>query len=1049
VFVGTAAQGHLWMIKNQDVCETATYTFLTECYKTIVTDQFIYSLTHNNTVLIHLMRHLDSHHSGAIYTLLKGEGDRLKGSTSSSSSSSSRSTSSSKVASKSQRRDSSDSKSTRALLSKTLVQQVADPLLVGAMDFMGLNHICANTDGKAMVLCKSTEDQIAALRDASLAGGKRRPRTSSNAAASQTSPSSPSRRVAAHGWNLISTNFHSVKSMLDQFRNWIGSDDTLTKDDWSILLECWTLSSSVISSLRRPLHPLQSLQWASKDDLIPAIAVKRSIYGKLAHLEFAADRFMRAAMLWSLSDVPVSQAIGRLMEKLKKGKKESRVKLMQDACVELLRHVLLGSSQRMDLVERDRPEFVDVVYAILAEQCAPLVGQVVLESPMDNFELDSAIVLLEETMAKLEFNIQKTSDVVNSFLTAAVVLDVEGEIQEKASPLDDFYQTQTLEERQLWMTTLALVVLMLKRGDGEALLARRNASFKGSLQLTTPDIYLLKLPEAFLVPYLTTHSHLMFETGSPTGRQDDLQTKVEAALESPSSSVSSESSLLDDGSSPSPAVTTATSTATTAADAATSPVPPLLATSATATTSTSDSTSDSTSNPSVGSCEKRPSKLALLLAQTMPWMCLEILVVAGPSIFPSPFAQELLSCSSVRFFPWLKFSMATHSGLTHLFSGSPAQVESAPSSPPRSSSPMESPASDDPPSLFTSNSMNPILLTAYLEAQVLPQLNPSPKVPLSQTHPSPPVPSTPPSSARIGPVSSPMSLRKQATTASSASSSSTDSPPSAVTTSLPFEQYLQDLILLSSRYIAHISMPSDEISQLLGYTTSDLVIKTNPHNTHPPVSLEGIWKEFHREYLTDSRYKFITNVPPLIPPVKGPAYQQQIPEHFYLFKLQGMLCALTEKASTTCPELSSRLPEIAAHILKELSAAQVQDKLQDSIRLLCMPIQGNFESSIVRLVEHHPTSLIQFLKKYLPMSDMAKWRTTLSVLLSHVSNPNYPDATWCLEETLKHMARNLPSEDFLNLLPANGNVAFFIPYIELNLGRNASMNLLAQLQALK
>lgn len=955
LFVGCAQKGHLWMFKKLDLCESVTYDWPSECHHTIVTSNFVYALTEDDTVLIAQMRQFDPLHSGNKFGVMSGEGVRT---------------------SKPQKRDSSTKP--RASIGpesqveevvetrcKTLVQQKSQPPLVGALGYFGITRICVGSDGKMMILCKSTVDDVRARRDSSLAStlkqsnAQRSRSGSSGQNSNANSADSPSlqRRNVADGWNIVTTVFNSPQSMMDQFKTWT-TPATLSKDDWDMLVEFWTFTIAVSKSFLAPDNPLELSRWASAEDHKRAVKERMSIFTALGQLEFDAKRLTRAAVMWSLSDLPVDQATQKLMQRLKDGKVGSMADIAQAACEELLKRVLLGPTQRMDLIEAGSKGFADVVYAILVHQNAPLVGQVVLESPLSNFELDATIVLLEQTMNNLERKSLSGVDMAQNFLANAVVLNLDGEVETK-SPLNDFWVGQTQEDKELWMTTLALVVLMLKRDESEeSLVARRNGSFKGSLSLSTPDAYLFKLPGAFLVPYLTTHSHLMFDSApasSPAAPLPDADGSMDAQPSNAHSTAAESSALV-------------------------------------------------------------PSRLAHLLAQTLPWVCLETLAVGGVSIFPTDYSTHLLSGKGYNF-SWAPVPPA-----------SATMDSSAPSSAPSSVKRIESLISS---SLEIQKSIseekNPALITTYYEALLLSTLNPAPKngvgVLASSSHPAPTLNTfgSSPLKRTLGPTS---------TTSASA---------------LPDISVVE---ALASRYIALAHLSADEVTQLLAYTTSDWINRMNPHNTNPPLSLEGIWKEFHHEYLLESRYKFIAGVLPVHPPPKGTLATQGIPEWFYVIKLHGLLCALTT-LSMTFPAFSSPLKHIANHVMREAKNAALPDRVVDSIVLLCQPILGDFEDTVLQLTLLHPTSLIKFLKRYLPMGDLSKWKVTLQVLLAQIAKAETKEAVWCLQETLTYMARNLPSLDFLNLLPDNGNVAFFIPYIELNLGRNASMNLLTEIQAVK
>ena len=949
LFVGCPQKGHLWMFKKQDLCENVTYEWPSECHDTIVTDNFVFALSQQDTAFIAQMRQFDPLHSGNKFCIMSGE----------------------KITSKtsekeSKARKSIGSDSTAVVLDtrcKTLVQQKSKPPLVGALGLIGITHICVEGDSKIMVLCKSTADSVRALRDSSLPPrpGKQRNRTGSSSqnlnANNATSPSLH-RRNAADGWNIVTNIFNSPQAMMEQLKTWT-SPERLSKDDWDILIEFWTLTIAVSRSYLKPENPLEVSRWASADDHKFACLERRAIFSAMAQLEFEAKRLMRASVMWSLSDLPVDQATHKLMQKLKTNKTDGTAKTAQAACEELLKRVLLGPTQRMDLIERGSQGFADVVYAILVHQNAPLVGQVVLESPLSNFELDTTIILLEQTMNTLERKSLSGVDMAQSFLANAIVLDLDGEVETK-SPLNDFWKSQTQEDKQLWMTTLALVVLMLKRDEGEeTLVARRNGSFKGSVSLTTPDSYLFKLPGAFLVPYLTTHSHLMFEPARATIAASSLPTDPSAAMDEPIAEASSQ----------------------------TSETPASLV----------------------------PSRLAHLLSQTLPWVCLEILAVGGPTIFPINYSTHLLSGTGYSF-SWI-------------VPGAPATmdsngIESAPGSA-KSLDSLKKSTHQLQESI--SSEKNPTIITTYYEALLLPTLNPAPKnvagVLASNSQPASSLTTfgTSPLKRNLGSTSSPNTL---------------DLPEIAIVEAL------------ASRYLALSHLSPEEVTQLLEYTSSDWITRMNPHNTNPPLSLEGIWKEFHHEYLLESRYKFIAGVLPVYPPPKGTLSTQGIPEWFYVIKLHGLLCALTT-LSLTHSAFTSPLKHIANHVMREVKVSGLPDRVVDSVVLLCQPVLGDFEDTVLQLTLLHPTSLIKFLKRYLPKGEMAKWKVTLQVLLAQIAKAETKESVWCLQETLTYMARNLPSTDFLNLLPDNGNVAFFIPYIELNLGRNASMNLLTEIQAVK
>uniref|UniRef100_A0A670Y3I6 HPS3 biosis of lysosomal organelles complex 2 subunit 1 n=1 Tax=Pseudonaja textilis TaxID=8673 RepID=A0A670Y3I6_PSETE len=136
-----------------------------------------------------------------------------------------------------------------------------------------------------------------------------------------------------------------------------------------------------------------------------------------------------------------------------------------------------------------------------------------------------------------------------------------------------------------------------------------------------------------------------------------------------------------------------------------------------------------------------------------------------------------------------------------------------------------------------------------------------------------------------------------------------------------------------------------------------------------------------------------------------------------LSKLQSLLCSPSFRISSILPFVKN-IPEDSISGL--------------SIHVLCDTCLGQHEAGIDKLLDRCPEAVIPYAQHELRDEHQALWWNKLLPELCkrtrHVGE-NYPVFLSSLQETLSVIATALELRDFLNVLPEDGNVAFFLPHL--------------------
>lgn len=245
------------------------------------------------------------------------------------------------------------------------------------------------------------------------------------------------------------------------------------------------------------------------------------------------------------------------------------------------------------------------------------------------------------------------------------------------------------------------------------------------------------------------------------------------------------------------------------------------------------------------------------------------------------------------------------------------------------------------------------------------------------------------------------------------------------------ESLIDDYKTLINIYFENVEY--SKVEQILNYNKNDKSIKFNYYQTRPPCSLEMIWKEFHKEFMIDKRFKFLNYMEPFI------LEKDSNINRFYYKKLQGLVCFLVQNHKL----LKNDFSVLFQHVIEKSSS--MPDSLSNSLNFLSKVFLRDFNHTLSEFIKKYPNLTTKFVKNYL--RSQKDWKLVLDVILEELvlSNSNF-DQLNSLRQYLELSAMKLSTSQFLSLLPPNGNSSFFIPYIELNLTQNLSFKILKELQ---
>ena len=178
------------------------------------------------------------------------------------------------------------------------------------------------------------------------------------------------------------------------------------------------------------------------------------------------------------------------------------------------------------------------------------------------------------------------------------------------------------------------------------------------------------------------------------------------------------------------------------------------------------------------------------------------------------------------------------------------------------------------------------------------------------------------------------------------------------------------------------------------------------------------WKRINRDSLIHQREEWLHQIEPFDGtnyfPSRSPFEEEDepLPELFYLQKIQGLL---------SLDEVILNYPGCVDKLYSKISKEKnFIGKM--SLELLCLPLTEKLMDAMEFVVKNCPHITCLFSVKYCRTQD--QWKSVLDYLSNTITSCQvYTDI-------ISHLVRNQDPITFVSLLPENGNINFFLPFIE-------------------
>ena len=159
-------------------------------------------------------------------------------------------------------------------------------------------------------------------------------------------------------------------------------------------------------------------------------------------------------------------------------------------------------------------------------------------------------------------------------------------------------------------------------------------------------------------------------------------------------------------------------------------------------------------------------------------------------------------------------------------------------------------------------------------------------------------------------------------------------------------------------------------------------------------------------------------------------------ENFYVLKMQGLL---TDPAAMRLLRQGDK--QIDAH---EYILAFAQEKRLEAFQLLALPVTGRLAEALPRLLQVCAPALLEYCQYY--ASTAEEWQRVVATVLQYLCQCDQDDSVdagrdkvaAALEELLTHLASTWDPATFLSLLPENGSLLYFLPFLELSIHENGA-----------
>eukprot|EP01124_Arcella_intermedia_P003357 TRINITY_DN11839_c0_g1_i1.p1 TRINITY_DN11839_c0_g1~~TRINITY_DN11839_c0_g1_i1.p1 ORF type:complete len:818 (+),score=182.45 TRINITY_DN11839_c0_g1_i1:970-3423(+) len=248
------------------------------------------------------------------------------------------------------------------------------------------------------------------------------------------------------------------------------------------------------------------------------------------------------------------------------------------------------------------------------------------------------------------------------------------------------------------------------------------------------------------------------------------------------------------------------------------------------------------------------------------------------------------------------------------------------------------------------------------------------------------------------------------------------------------------IINLSQLYLDMISLPEAELTGFFQDFQVNLDHPKGRLNKDSGNFFEYVWKQFHIETFIDKRLHFYDKLPPFDPKTPFSRARKNsitsIQTHFYLRKLQGLLCIKEIRSFNRVLEyIKSKVPQKPAPYFF-------------SFQLLCLNENEMLGYGLEILFNNSPELIVDFTKEYCKTA--INWNIVLGTVLTQTiisDGEKKKNLYTAYEELLRHLSFVLDPDEFLKILPDAGNISFFLPFIENCLHHYNSKKLTQEIKA--
>eukprot|EP00002_Diphylleia_rotans_P009512 TRINITY_DN1984_c0_g1_i1.p1 TRINITY_DN1984_c0_g1~~TRINITY_DN1984_c0_g1_i1.p1 ORF type:complete len:1250 (-),score=247.24 TRINITY_DN1984_c0_g1_i1:268-4017(-) len=218
---------------------------------------------------------------------------------------------------------------------------------------------------------------------------------------------------------------------------------------------------------------------------------------------------------------------------------------------------------------------------------------------------------------------------------------------------------------------------------------------------------------------------------------------------------------------------------------------------------------------------------------------------------------------------------------------------------------------------------------------------------------------------------------------------------------------------------------------------------------HKPASEEAMdqkWMQFHLRAFSyyPEWFDGLEALPEKRPRVKENIYVRKILSLLvHVYQISSYAASLSAEDGTSL-SIANVVQELSTKALAVLDSTASSFSGKWRASLLCLPIAGRLDEALGLVATKSMSSVLDFAKYCCHTA--AEWKSVLNLLIEcHEKNTGSKElatsARSSLCSTLDHLTRIMLPSEFLQILPKNGNLAFYLPYIQRAIQHNKALDI--------